>query len=406
MKVGFIHPGQPLGEGTGAIHSASEIVFRLAERGHTVTVYCMEEPPSEYDVPPNVSLRSLDLSGFPYQSGLQLDRALRDRLSEFDEYDIVHSYTMDAIPALGGIATETSASTVVTLNAYGAICPKHDLRYMDRETCTSNGTAKCAACSLATCGGHAQHGRTYRFAGRMGSLKLVRESAKVADRIDGYHALSSHIKATYTDFGYPRDRIRVVPNILNDRFCREHESDFTPPYELLYVGELADHKGVDRLLPILDALHRQSSADFRLTIVGDGGLASTVKQQLTAYELEPLVTVTGWLPNETLPSVFASHDLFVYPGRWDEPFGRVFVEALATGTPVVASDVGSIAGIIGAGGTTTDGSIDGFVGSILSMIRRGELTNRSSSARQHVERYRAETVVPKLIDLYRDSLER
>jgi glycosyltransferase involved in cell wall biosynthesis len=240
----------------------------------------------------------------------------------------------------------------------------------------------------------------------MGSLKLVQEGAKVADRIDGYHALSSHIETTYANFGFPRDRLTVVPNILNERFRREHASDFEEPYELLYVGELAKHKGVDRLVPIIDGLNSRSSDEFRLTVVGDGGLTSEVKRQANERELTSAVAVTGWLPNEELPAVFASRDVFLYPGRWDEPFGRVFLEALATGTPVVASDVGSIAGIIGDGGRTTDGSISGFVDAILSMTSERELAERSVSAKRKAEDYRPETVVPELIELYQRSLAR
>lgn len=406
MRIGFIHPSYPQGEGTGATHSASRIVSEVAKRGHEVTVYCRERPPEGHDVGSGTSLRPLDPSGFPYHTGLQLDEALRERTAEFDAYDLVHSYVMDAIPALGEVATKTMAATVVTLNAYGGICPKHDLRYMDREPCTSNGLAKCTACSLATSGGHDRYGRAYRSASRMGYLKLVRKGGRMADRIDGYHALSPHLKGTYADFGFPRDRLAVVPNVLDERFDREHASDFEEPYELLYVGDLARHKGVDRLVPVLDALNRRSSATFRLTVVGDGGLRSELERQTSTRALEPVVSFAGRLPNAELPGVFASRDLFVYPGRWDEPFGRVFLEALATGTPIVASDVGGVADIVGDGGTTTDGSVGGFADSILELVGAGELRTLSRNAKRKAKEYRADAVVPRLLELYERSLER
>lgn len=304
---------------------------------------------------------------------------------------------------MGDIAARTSTATVVTLNAYRGVCPKNDLRYLDREPCTSNGLAKCSVCSIATSGGHDEYGRAYRSASRLGNLKLVRESERKADRIDGYHALSPHVKETYAGFGFPAERISVIPNILDERFCFDGEPDFSEPYELLYVGSLDRHKGVDRLVPILDQLRRQSSSTFQLTVVGDGGLQSELEQQATTRGLSDAVSFTGRLPNEELPAVFASHDLFVYPGRWNEPFGRVFLESLAAGTPVVASDVGSIDDIIGDGGIVTDGSVEGFSESVARICDAETLTALSFEAKQVVEQYRPENVVPEIIELYERS---
>ncbi|WP_218011976.1 glycosyltransferase family 4 protein [Natrinema sp. CBA1119] len=406
MKLGFVHPSYPKSEGTGATHSASRIVFELADRGHDVTVYPWERPPEDAAIDADVSIRPLELSGYPYHSAFQLNDALRKRVAEFDEYDVVHSYVMNSMPVLGEIAARTSAATVVTLNAYGGICPKNDLRYMDREPCTSNGLAKCTACSLATSGSHDEDGPLYRSASRLGYLKLIREGERMVDEIDAYHALSPHIEATYADFGFPPERLTVIPNILDERFSRPHESDFDAPYDLLYVGSLDEHKGVDRLVPILNRLNDRVSGAVRLTVVGDGGHRTDMEQRAADSAIEDRVTFTGWLPNDDLPGVFAAHDCFVYPGRWDEPFGRVFLEALATGTPVVASDVGSVAEIVGDGGVTTDGSVDGFVAALRDLFDGEKLATRSSAAGREVAAYRAETVVPQFEELYERVIER
>ncbi|WP_158589404.1 glycosyltransferase family 4 protein [Halococcus sp. IIIV-5B] len=405
MNTAFVHPSYPRGEGTGAAHSASRIVTGLVERGHDVTVYCTEQPPSGLDVPDGMELVSLDLSGYPYHSGHQLNRALRDRMEEFDAYDLTHSYLMGAIPAMGDVATETSSATVVTLNAYGGVCPKNDLRYLDREPCTSNGLAKCTMCSLATSPGHDEFGTAYRAVSRLGDLKLVREGERKSHDIDGYHALSPHVESTYADFGFPEERITTIPNVLDERFCRPHGSDFEAPYDLLYVGSLDEHKGVDQLVPILARLNRRSSDAFQLTVVGDGGLRSELEAQTRSHGLESAVTFAGRVPNDDLPETYAAHDVFCYPGRWDEPFGRVFLEALATGTPTVASDVGSVGDIVGDGGRITDGTPDGFVDAILDLVRAGELRTVSEAAREKVEEYRAETVVPRFVALYERSFD-
>ncbi|WP_049898131.1 glycosyltransferase family 4 protein [Halococcus agarilyticus] len=404
MEIAFVHPEYPRSEGTGAAHSASRIVLELAKRGHDVTVYCTERPPSSEEGDTELPLEFLELSGYPYHSGVRLNQALRSRANEFDAYDLIHSYYSPSTPALAEIGSRTSTATVVTLNAYRGICPKNDLRYLDREPCTSNGVMKCTACSLATSGGHDEYSSAYRTASRLGYLKLVRESGRNADRIDGYHALSPHVKAAYADFGFPRNRIRVIPNMLDETFCREHESDFGEPYELLYVGSLDRHKGVDKLLPILTQLRRRSPREFQLTIVGDGGLRSELEKQARERDLRSAVSFTGQLPNDELPGVYAAHDLFLYPGRWDEPFGRVFLESLAAGTPVVSSDVGSVGDIIGSGGRTTDGTVRDFSRSIIELVENNELPTLSDDAKRTAAEYRAETVVPEFVELYEQVL--
>lgn len=402
LEIAFVHPSYPGSEGTGATHSASRIVAELDRRGHDVTVYCREEPLE--DAGADVALRSLDRSGAPYHTGFQLNDAIRERADELGGYDVVHSYVMNALPALGDAVADTGAATVLTLNAYGAVCPKNDLRYMNREPCTSNGLAKCTACTLATSGGHDEYSAPYRAASRLGYLELVRRGEGVADRIDGYHALSPHLKRTYASFGFPEDRLSVIPNLLDERFDRPHESDFSPPYELLYVGSLDEHKGVERLVPVLAGLNHKRDATFRLTVVGEGGLRSEMAAQAERAGVADRVTFTGWLANEELPGVFAAHDCFVYPGQWDEPFGRVFLEALATGTPVVASDVGSVADIVGGGGVVTDGSVEGFIEAIGEAT--GELPALSARASEAAESYRAEAVMPRFEALYADCRDR
>ncbi|GGN09856.1 glycosyltransferase family 4 protein [Halarchaeum nitratireducens] len=405
LDLGFLHPTYPASEGTGASHSATRIVAEVAARGHDVTVYCRETPGDDATAPAGATLRSLDRSGYPYHTGQQFDRALRDVRADLAAHDVVHSYVMNALPVLGDLARETDTATVLTLNAYGAVCPKNDLRYMDREPCTSNGLAKCTACALATSPGHDEYGAPYRAASRLGYLDLVRRGERVADAVDAYHALSGHIEATYGEFGFPTERFAVVPNLLDERFDRPHESGFEPPYDLLYVGSLDEHKGVDRLVPALARLNADSDDDYRLTVVGDGGLRSDVEARAADAGLADAVTCTGWMANDDLPGVFARHDCFLYPGRWDEPFGRVFLEALGTGTPVVATDVGSVADIVGAGGRVVEGGVDALAAGVRDLADDG-FERASRAARERVDDYRPATVVPQFIALYERARER
>jgi glycosyltransferase involved in cell wall biosynthesis len=235
---------------------------------------------------------------------------------------------------------------------------------------------------------------------RLGSLRLVRQGASRIDRIDGFRAPSTHVKENYAELGYPAENISVIPHPLNDAFLVEHESDFEEPYRLLYVGFLEMQKGVDKLVPILSGLRENLDQTVTLTIVGDGGLRSKMERQAANRGVEDAVDFRGFVPNEQLPPIYASHDVFVYPGIWEEPLARVYLEALATGTPIVTTQYGSIDSIVGSGGLITDGGSKGFVDIISRAVSENRLSNLSRNAKSKSEEYRLDHVLEKIEEMY------
>ena len=407
LKVGFIHPKAPDTEGTGANHSASMIITALKERGHDITVYCTGEvkQPTEFDT------RELDYDGtFPRQADEELNRSILQLEDEFCQYDIVHSYLMRLIPSLT-LLNDINTKTIVTLNAYGGICPKNTLRYLDREECDKNGIMRCGLCTF-----HQGLNMTkdigmvhrmlqvgYHPIRKIRRLRLLKQGERDIEYIDRFHALSKHVKTTYGDFGFPQSKIKVIPNILDEDFLIQHESDFQPPYRALYVGFLGEHKGVERLIPLVSRL-REQGRDIRLTIVGGGDLKMTLEKRIEAKGLQSSIELTGHIPYNSLPKIYASHDLFVYPGIWDEPFGRVFLESLAAGTPVVATDVGATEEIIGNGGIVVENSIESLVGGVEKMLESGNLIEYSTHGRSTVHRFKREEVGKQIEQLYFDAI--
>lgn len=398
MEIAFIHPNYPDSDGTGATYSATQIVHGLIENGHNVTVYCLgcEDIPTKIkqDFPGNI--KTLNETGYPFHGGAQVNRAIRKRSKEFSQFDLLHSYEMKTIPGVEVVGKETSTSTVVTLNAYRGICPKNNLRYLNKHDCSGSSLIKCAVCSAVD--------DEFRTLYLLRNLKQIWEGKKDLEYIDGFHALSSHVKHKYNSFGFSENRIDVIPNILDERFLIDHENDFSEPYRLLYVGSLLEHKGVKLLIPVLEKLQNKSEINFKLTIVGDGSLLSELRDQAQTSDILNDVEFKRRIPNRQLPQVYASHDIFVYPGKWHEPFGRVFLEALATGLPIVASDVGSVAEIIDQGGVTVDGHLDSFVETILRLTENDELSHMSARGTEVATRYKSDHIVPKFEKLYKRLL--
>jgi len=330
-----------------------------------------------------------------------MNRAVRNITEEMDQFDIVHCYLPGLIPALAHIGERTTASTVVTLNAYAGVCPKNDLLYLDRENCRDNSTMRCLRCLTQTSPGHQEYSTPYRMLSRLGNLRLIRRGEKRLDRIDAFRAPSAHVKSNYVELGFPPDPIHVIPHPVDDRFDVPHISEFTEPYKLLYVGYLEKHKGVEKLIPLMGSL-AESDVEFSLTIVGSGGLESMLHAQAEEYGVTDTIEFTGFVPYEELPELYASHDCFVYPGIWDEPLARVYLECFATGTPIVTSEYGSIEEIVGDAARLTDGSVEGFRRTIREVFRGEQLQKMSAAAAERSEAFSLERMIDQLTTIYEE----
>ncbi len=108
------------------------------------------------------------------------------------------------------------------------------------------------------------------------------------------------------------------------------------------IGRFVPYKGYDRLLEAA-ALLRKSAPDLHWVLVGDGELRDHLIARCTELGLTGRVHFTGWV--EDVRDVLALADIFVLPSL-GEHFGRVLVEAMAMGKPVVATSGGGVPEIV------------------------------------------------------------
>ena len=157
-------------------------------------------------------------------------------------------------------------------------------------------------------------------------------------------------------FNVPEDKIVVVYNAIDERFWHTpHPQDVTRVRErfqldqrfVLYVGNIKPHKNVVRLIEAFHALRRGDLADLKLLIIGDEiSKHPGLRRAVHACKLHKHVRFLGYLPDDTLAILYRLASVFVFPSLY-EGFGLPPLEAMASGTPVVTSNVSSLPEVAG-----------------------------------------------------------
>lgn len=123
-------------------------------------------------------------------------------------------------------------------------------------------------------------------------------------------------------------------------------------FSLLYIGRLTREKGVHTAIEGVGHLIRHYGVEnVKLTVVGDGDAeyVQTLRQFVARARLASFVDFLPAQPKEALPSLYPQFDILIFPSIWAEPFGRVIVEAMASGLAVVGTAVGGAAEILADG---------------------------------------------------------
>jgi glycosyltransferase involved in cell wall biosynthesis len=183
-----------------------------------------------------------------------------------------------------------------------------------------------------------------------------------------------------------RGRVAPVPHAV-PRWELSRASTGDRPFTVGYCGRLVPEKGLDDLL----AAVRRLEAPVELILAGDG-------EQRPALEDQPIpgscVRVLTGLHHEHMADVYQRMDVLALPSRttprWKEQFGRVIVEALWCGVPVVGSDSGEIPWLIertGGGVTYPEGNVEALSGRLAELRVDPELRARlAATGRTAVEK--------------------
>ena len=189
---------------------------------------------------------------------------------------------------------------------------------------------------------------------------LLPLSIKISDRVI---AVSEDIKkALINDFKTREPKIETIyEGVDKDRFSkflvlskRNHLDDLNKPY-ILFVSTLFDHKNPDKLIKAFSKIKLENKLQHDLVLVGKDPGRKIAKLSILAEKsrVKENVKFVGPVLFEKIGNYYKEADLFVYPSS-AESFGLPVLEAMACGTPVVASNKASVPEVVGNAGILVD----------------------------------------------------
>ena len=385
MKVLLVHNyyQQPGGEDL-AFQDEADL---LAEKGHQVFRYSLHNDAVR-------NLHQIELfKATIWNSAVY--RRLREMI-ESERIEICHFHnTFPLVSPAGYYAAKSAGAAVIqTLHNYRLLCPAATF-YRDGKVCQECLTKRVPWPSVM----HACY-RDSRVTTSVLAAMLVQHRLRGTwtDAVDRYIALTDFSRNKFVEGGFPAEKVVVKKNFL----ARDPEVGTGDGQFALYIGRLVPEKGVMTML----AAWKSLGSKIPLKIIGGGPIADLVTR--TANDV-PGVEYLGRVPDGELDRLLGQATFLVFPSEWFEGMPRTILESYAKGTPVIASDLGSMTDLIDSGRTGflfQPGNVEDLVSTVSRAIAQPEqLRQMRHDARHEFEsRYTAAQNYTELMAIYRQAI--
>lgn len=217
--------------------------------------------------------------------------------------------------------------------------------------------------------------------------------------------LSHSLAQATRSLGVDSQRIEILPNGVDiERF---HPSTAERQPYILFVGSLIERKGVKYLIQAMPQILR-SFPDYRLVIVGEGPQLGQLCRLVSSLSIDKGVDFVGPKSPCEIHEWMQHATLFVLPSV-EEGLGVVLLEALASGTPCVATLVGGIPDVVSSdvGILVPPADSDALAGAVLRLLEDRHLwdTMSESARARAVTQFSWEMIGSRLVQIYRNVLD-
>jgi Glycosyltransferase len=226
-------------------------------------------------------------------------------------------------------------------------------------------------------------------------LNLAKSAYQCADKLIAVsHALAANLKNNF------QVEATVIPNIVDVSQFQYVERTPKDDFTFISVGNLVKIKGFDQLLEAFAEAFKADNA-VKLSIVGDGPELENLQNTVTRLNLNGKVSLLRTIGRNRIKSFYQEGDAFVLASH-SETFGVVFIEAMATGLPVIATSCGGPNDIVteNAGYLIPVDDRQALVSALQAMRNNAYNFNSLEISRNCIEKYSPETVGRQIIEAY------
>ncbi|MCC2265935.1 glycosyltransferase [Streptomyces sp. CT1-17] len=333
MHVLVVHNRYASAQPSGENKVVDQEVALLREAGHRVGVF--ERRSDEIGSRSLIGKAAIPLT-VPWNPAVRTELAARLRA---ERPDVVHVHNVFPLlsPAVLAACADAGVPVVATLHNYTQVCPPGTLQRDGRPCTECVGAAPLPA---------VRHGcyRGSRLATVPLAVGLSVNRRRWRSGVERFLCISAAQRDVLVAAGLPAERLVVKHNFVPDPDVRR-----TGPGEhLLFLGRLAEAKGVRLLMAAWDELAADGGVGVPLVIAGTGPLEGEV----TAWAAGRRdVRCVGLYDPPQVRRAVARSVAVVAPSTWLEAFGLVVVEAMAAGVPTVAAGHGAFVELVEDGVT-------------------------------------------------------
>ncbi|MBL7159892.1 glycosyltransferase family 4 protein [Candidatus Microgenomates bacterium] len=250
---------------------------------------------------------------------------------------------------------------------------------------------------------------------------------RAIEEIDHFIAVSQGAYKSLISEGCQKEKITIIPvGIDLEKFKAQSEKlkvkDKDRQIIILFVGRLEKEKGIKELLETFKQstiINQQPAstrplvgrveATIKLRIIGDGSLKNWIKEWIVKNQQESNVVIEQHSYQE-MPQIYQEADIFILPSKktktWQEQFGMVLIEAMASFLPIIATRSGAIPEVVGDCGILVDEASVGQLSQALKRLVKDKFlrTKLGKIGRARAEKYFDSQKIAKKIEKVYENL--
>ena len=332
----------------------SESVFfnekkMLESNGHSVIPFSMQGDKNESSLYSQYFIDEVDYSKagiknrllstskiiYSFEAKKKITKLLSDSAADLAHF---HIFQHQISPSVFGPLRKKKIPIILTLHDLKPMCPNYKM-YTNGRVCEECKGGKFYNCFKNRCTKGSLLGSV------INTVEMYFHYAMgYYQDVDRFIAVSKFYKNKMIEFGFPESKISYLPNYVDvDDFNVSDDKGY-----VLFFGRLSEEKGISTLLE-----SAKQNKDIPYHIAGTGPLEKEFKQKVVRENLTN-VKFLGFKSGKDLKKTISEATCVVTPSEWYENCPMTVLESLASGVPVIGSDIGGIPELI-------NDKVDGFI---------------------------------------------